>query len=741
MGAIACRADFIREPGRSCAWFFGPGPRRMRRTSAMHRSSRRASSSCPVFPGARQACRRCRQEPIPPTKRRSISAVRCCASSMRTASAACLRARLWRPTSLSPSEPVRSAKSTPLRSTTRCRRTSMPRRPRPMGFPLSFPAQATGGCWIASAAVRRTLASCRGCSHRIPALARARSGKSAARPARSRCSPTSPATAPETRALGSAGLPSIRRCAGSTSPTAAPARSTVSICKATTPAASIMARRRCRGSGCRPFRTIRAIASISAIRRSTAVIRRPGATRRRRGACSASPCIADAFTTRSPRAPPSGRFRSSPTACSGTIRGWRSRSSSVPFRWRRSQRSCSTMPATCCSPSAGCRPARSISARWPGRIPAGCCGSRRSIPEATARLITGRRSANTRSGLRGDHRNGDGGIALGFGYNRNGIADPGACGGTLWVTGSKLRMVRDTVRGLARDPALAQRLAAGGALAIDGLQGSPVGELRPQNTPPWSSPFIGFDEADGSRRHAWANVWPSSWSSSWPYGRRGRLAHVPGAAVAATGGAPVEGALLSGRLLREPQSMHASAMRAGRALSRRTLRETRVPSRRARARRELLSGGQQLEFAHAHLQQEAAGSAGLGDQEGSGTMLAAPGAVHVPHRSDQRQRRALHRSDFCRRHDQRGSDPKHHGSGGLDLRAGHGRNLGLHRPRYDACAAPVGRVQRGRGHSGIGAALVRLRRGQGRCRQGCERRQRQILREGRERHANGAGRA
>jgi hypothetical protein len=95
-----------------------------------------------------------------------------------------------------------------------------------------------------------------------------------------------------------------------------------------------------------------------------------------------------------------------------------------------------------------------------------------------------------------DHRNSDGGMALGFGYGRDGVVDPGRCGGTLWVTGSQLRMVRDLSRdgALARDPALAQRLAAGGALALDGLQGSPPGELRPQNTPPWSSPFIDFND-------------------------------------------------------------------------------------------------------------------------------------------------------------------------------------------------------------------------------------------------------
>jgi hypothetical protein len=91
------------------------------------------------------------------------------------------------------------------------------------------------------------------------------------------------------------------------------------------------------------------------------------------------------------------------------------------------------------------------------------------------------------TGFAADHRHGDGGIALGPGYSADGTVDPGACGGTLWITGSQLRVTSD--------PALAQRLALSGALPIDGLQASPVQALRPQNTPPWSSLFIDFDDA------------------------------------------------------------------------------------------------------------------------------------------------------------------------------------------------------------------------------------------------------
>jgi hypothetical protein len=83
-------------------------------------------------------------------------------------------------------------------------------------------------------------------------------------------------------------------------------------------------------------------------------------------------------------------------------------------------------------------------------------------------------------------QNGDGGIALGYGYEPDGYVNLGACGGTLWSTGSQLRMTPN--------PALAQRLATGGPLPIDGLQGHAVPLMRPLNTPPLSSYFIDADD-------------------------------------------------------------------------------------------------------------------------------------------------------------------------------------------------------------------------------------------------------
>jgi hypothetical protein len=85
-----------------------------------------------------------------------------------------------------------------------------------------------------------------------------------------------------------------------------------------------------------------------------------------------------------------------------------------------------------------------------------------------------------------NYQNADGGIALGYGYMPTGQMNSGACGGTLWTTGTQLR--------ITADPAIGQRLAASGPLPIDGLQGNAVSLLRPQNVPPLSAYFIDYDD-------------------------------------------------------------------------------------------------------------------------------------------------------------------------------------------------------------------------------------------------------
>ncbi len=69
-----------------------------------------------------------------------------------------------------------------------------------------------------------------------------------------------------------------------------------------------------------------------------------------------------------------------------------------------------------------------------------------------------------------DHKNASGGVAL-------------SCSNKLWSTGDALR----------DDPALIDRLAAGGEAIVHGVQGNNISLVRPRNVPPWSSVFVDYD--------------------------------------------------------------------------------------------------------------------------------------------------------------------------------------------------------------------------------------------------------
>ncbi|HET9413829.1 MAG TPA: hypothetical protein VFO74_06855, partial [Pseudolabrys sp.] len=84
------------------------------------------------------------------------------------------------------------------------------------------------------------------------------------------------------------------------------------------------------------------------------------------------------------------------------------------------------------------------------------------------------------------YRNGNGGIAIGYGYDAAGNINRAVCGGPLWSTGEQLRN--------ARDPAIIQRLQPGGPLIVDGLQGNATPLLRPRNEPPFEAFFIDYDD-------------------------------------------------------------------------------------------------------------------------------------------------------------------------------------------------------------------------------------------------------
>jgi uncharacterized repeat protein (TIGR01451 family) len=85
-------------------------------------------------------------------------------------------------------------------------------------------------------------------------------------------------------------------------------------------------------------------------------------------------------------------------------------------------------------------------------------------------------------GFRGDFRNTDGGVDLGYGW-RDGRIDTNSCATTLWTTGESLR----------DNPAFATRLQPGGPFTVNGLQASPADQVRDQNTPPWTAYFIDYD--------------------------------------------------------------------------------------------------------------------------------------------------------------------------------------------------------------------------------------------------------
>ena len=87
-----------------------------------------------------------------------------------------------------------------------------------------------------------------------------------------------------------------------------------------------------------------------------------------------------------------------------------------------------------------------------------------------------------------DFRNGNGGVAIGYNYDRIGNIMFRSCGGFMWTSGEDLRRPADA--------ALAARLAKSGALDINGMQGNGTWAVRHNDEPPLESYFIDyFDSA------------------------------------------------------------------------------------------------------------------------------------------------------------------------------------------------------------------------------------------------------
>ena len=93
-----------------------------------------------------------------------------------------------------------------------------------------------------------------------------------------------------------------------------------------------------------------------------------------------------------------------------------------------------------------------------------------------------------------DYRNGNGGVEVGYNYDRNGDIIAGSCGGFVWMSGEDLRD--------AADASLADRLAKSGPLPVGGLQGVGAWQNRPRNAPPLESYFVSYADgpADDSAR-------------------------------------------------------------------------------------------------------------------------------------------------------------------------------------------------------------------------------------------------
>ena len=80
------------------------------------------------------------------------------------------------------------------------------------------------------------------------------------------------------------------------------------------------------------------------------------------------------------------------------------------------------------------------------------------------------------------HRQSAGGIDLQYGYDSQGNFNTNACSDTLVSTGDKLR----------DNPDLADQLAAGGPLAVHGVQINATSLVRPENEPPFGSWFVDY---------------------------------------------------------------------------------------------------------------------------------------------------------------------------------------------------------------------------------------------------------
>ena len=154
-----------------------------------------------------------------------------------------------------------------------------------------------------------------------------------------------------------------------------------------------------------------------------------------------------------------------------------------------------------------------------------------------------------------DFRNGNGGVAIGYNYDRNGEIVPGSCGGFMWTTGEQLRH--------SSDAALAARLGQSGALDVDGLQGNGTWRIRHNDDPPLESYFIDYDDEfdDPAERGHMGDIAIERLCSP---AQRASLVPTPGGGVPPQGGHP-PGTSRRLRHLRRPRAAVCPANSAARA--------------------------------------------------------------------------------------------------------------------------------------------------------------------------------
>jgi hypothetical protein len=122
-------------------------------------------------------------------------------------------------------------------------------------------------------------------------------------------------------------------------------------------------------------------------------------------------------------------------------------------------------------------------------------------------------------GFDDNNRATDGGLALNYGYTKEGYIDPSQCEATLWTTGDNLRHTEDAE--------LIKALTPGGPLVIDGLQGVPAGPVNQDpptknNQPPWASYMVDLEPLNTEQ--FFANGEPTKWNDNVTLGWMGDLA-------------------------------------------------------------------------------------------------------------------------------------------------------------------------------------------------------------------------